>query len=151
MMLGVPGETDDDVDELVALSADLARIHPRIAYGLAPFVAKRNTPLDGTAFAGIDVVEDRLDRLRRGLATAGLAARVEVRPTSARWAWIEYMLAQGDSSAGLAAMDAHRAGGSFAAYKKAFAARGVAPTGPRARVPSSRELVELRRKQRDAS
>ncbi|MEO8700275.1 MAG: radical SAM protein [Kofleriaceae bacterium] len=145
MMLGVPSETDADVDELVELSGQLAAIHPRVAYGLAPFVAKRNTPLDGTAFAGIDVVEARLARLRRGLRTAGLAAKVEVRPTSARWAWVEYMLAQGESSGGLAVMDAHRAGGSFADYKKAFLARGVTPTGPRARVPSSQELIALRR------
>jgi len=146
MMLGVPSETDDDVDELVALSKELAAIHPRVAYGLAPFVAKRNTPLDGTAFAGIDIVEARLARLRRGLAAAGLARKVEVRPTSARWAWVEYMLAQGETSAGLAVMDAYRDGGSFAAYRKAFEARGVQPTGPRARVPSSLELIALKKK-----
>jgi len=145
MMLGVPSETDADVDELVELSRELAAIHPRVAYGLAPFVAKRNTPLDGTPFAGIDVVEHRLARLRDGLKAAGLGGKVEVRPTSARWAWVEYMLAQGESSAGLAVMDAHRAGGSFAAYKKAFAVRGVTPTGPRARVPSSQELIALKR------
>jgi radical SAM superfamily enzyme YgiQ (UPF0313 family) len=145
MMLGVPSETDADVDELVQLSRELAAVHPRVAYGLAPFVAKRNTPLDGTAFAGIDVVEDRLARLRGGLKAAGLAGKVEVRPTSARWAWVEYMIAQGETNAGLAIMDAHRAGGSFAAYKKAFVARGVAPTGPRARVPSSQELIALKR------
>lgn len=145
MMLGVPSETDADVDELVQLSKELAAVHPRVAYGLAPFVAKRNTPLDGAAFAGIDVVEDRLDRLRRGLRAAGLAGKVEVRPTSARWAWVEYMLAQGETSAGLAVLDAHKAGGTFAAYRKAFATRGVAPTGPRARVPSSQELIALRR------
>ncbi|HEY0479785.1 MAG TPA: radical SAM protein [Kofleriaceae bacterium] len=145
MMLGVPGETDADVDELVALSRELAAIHPRVAYGVAPFVAKRNTPLDGTAFAGIHLVEDRLARLRGGLAAAGLGGKVIVRPTSARWAWVEYMLAQGEASAGLAVMDAHRAGGSFAAYRKAFAARGVVPTGPRARVLSSQELITLRR------
>ncbi|MGN6104527.1 MAG: B12-binding domain-containing radical SAM protein [Kofleriaceae bacterium] len=145
MMLGVPSETDADVDELVQLSRELAAAHPKVAYGLAPFVAKRNTPLDGTPFAGIDVVEARLARLRSGLRAAGLAGKVEVRPTSARWAWVEYMLAQGESSAGLAVMDAHRAGGSFAAYRKAFAARGVVPTGPRARVPSSQELIALRR------
>jgi radical SAM superfamily enzyme YgiQ (UPF0313 family) len=145
MMLGVPGETDADVDELVELSRQLAAIHPRVAYGLAPFVAKRNTPLDGAAFAGIDVVEARLARLRGGLRAAGLAGKVEVRPTSARWAWVEYMLAQGETTAGLAVMDAQRAGGSFAAYKRAFAARGVEPTGPRARVPSSQELIALRR------
>jgi radical SAM superfamily enzyme YgiQ (UPF0313 family) len=145
MMLGVPTETDADVDELVQLSKELAAIHPRVAYGLAPFVAKRNTPLDGTPFAGIAVVEARLERLRRGLQAAGLGAKVKVRPTSARWAWIEYMLAQGETSAGLAVMDAHHAGGSFAAYKKAFAERGVEPTGPRARVPSSQELIALKR------
>ena len=74
--------------------------------------------------------------------------KVSVRPTSARWAWVEYMLAQGDARAGLAAMDAHRAGGSFAAYRAAFAARGAEPTGPRARVPSSAEVIALRRRQR---
>ena len=145
MMLGVPEETDADVDELVQLSKELAAIHPRVAYGLAPFVAKRNTPLDGAPFAGIHVVEDRLARLNKGLRAAGLADKVKVRPTSARWAWVEYMIAQAESNAGLAIMDAHRAGGSFAAYKKAFLARGVEPTGPRARVPSSAELVKLKR------
>ena len=136
-----------DVDELIALSTQLAAIHPNDAYGVAPFVAKRNTPLDGTGFAGIDVVESRLARLRKGLTKAGLGGKVEVRATSARWAWVEYMIAQAESVAGLAIMDAHRAGGSFAAYKKAFEARGVVPTGPRARVPSSQELIALRKKQ----
>ncbi len=145
MMLGVPSETDADVDELVALSKELAAIHPRVAYGLAPFVAKRNTPLDGSPFAGIDLVDHRLTRLRKGLAAAGIARKVEVRATSARWAWVEYMLAQGEARAGLAVMDAHHAGGSFAAYRKAFAAHGVEPTGPRARVPSSQELIALKR------
>ena len=56
------------------------------------------------------------------------------------------MLAQGESVAGLALMDAYRAGGSFAAYKKAFERRGVVPTGPRARVPSSLELIALKKK-----
>jgi hypothetical protein len=147
MMLGVPEETDADVDELVALSKELAAIHPKVAYGLAPFVAKRNTPLDGVPFAGIDVVEERIVRLRKGLMSAGLGGgKVVVRPTSARWAWVEYMIAQGESVAGLAIMDAYRAGGTFADYKKAFAARGVEPTGPRARVPSSLELIALKKK-----
>lgn len=146
MMLGVPQETDDDVDELVRFSADLSRLHPHIAFGLAPFVAKRNTPLDGAPFAGIDVVEHRLERLRCGLAARGVAGRVEVRPTSARWAWVEYMLAQADPHAGLAVIDAHRKGGSFAAYKRAFAEHNVVPTGARARVLSSNEIIALRRR-----
>ncbi len=148
MMVGVPGETDDDIDELIRFTGALLEVHPRIAYGVAPFVAKRHTPLDGAPFAGLAVVEARLARLRRGLQQ--YRGRAEMRPTSARWAWVEYMLAQGDQRAGLAVLDAHRAGGSFAAYKAAFAARDATPTGPRARVPSSAEVITLRKRARDA-
>lgn len=141
MMLGIPGETDNDVDELSRFCLELQKIHPRVALGLAPFVAKRNTPLDGEAFAGIRVVEDRIKRLRKGLK-----GKVVVRPTSARWAWVEYMLAQGTSKAGLAVLTAHRNGASFGAYKKAFAEHGCEPTGPVARVPSTSELIALKKR-----
>ena len=144
MMVGVPTETDDDIDELVRFAGDLVAAHPKVAFGVAPFVAKRHTPLDGTAFAGIDVVEHRLERLRRGLGV--YRGKALVRPTSARWAWVEYMLAQGDQRAGLAVLDAHRAGGTFAAWKRAFIERGAEPTGPRARVPSTAEIIALRRR-----
>jgi len=114
-MVGLPGETDDDIDELVRFSRELSKLIP-LALGVAPFVAKRNTPLDGAPYAGIRAVEDKLERLRKGLRGA-----VEVRPTSARWAWVEYLLAQGGVEAGARAHAAHRAGGSFAAWKRAFA------------------------------
>ena len=119
MILGLPTETDDDVDELVRFTGELSKI-VRTALGVAPFVAKRNTPLDGTPFAGIAEVEGRLERLRKGLGKVA-PKRTEVRPTSARWAWIEYVLAQGDGDAGLRAYAAHQSGGGFAAWKRAFA------------------------------
>jgi radical SAM superfamily enzyme YgiQ (UPF0313 family) len=119
MMLGVPGERDEDVDALIAESLELAAIAgpARVSLGVAPFVAKRSTPLDGEPFAGITLVEGRVERLRRGLA-----GRVELKATSARWAWIEYVLAQGGPSAGLAMLAGHRAGGTFGDYKRAFTA-----------------------------
>src|SRR5262249_6868797 len=48
--------------------------------------------------------------------------------TSARWAWVEYMLAQCGPEAGMAAMDGWRAGGRFAAWRRAFAARDWTPS-----------------------
>jgi radical SAM superfamily enzyme YgiQ (UPF0313 family) len=117
VMVGVPGETHEDIDECIAFASELSRLLP-VALGIAPFCAKRNTPLHGEPYAGIDVVEDRLDRLRRGLR-----GRVDVRATSARWAWVEWVLAQGGTAEGQAVIDAVRAGGTFAAYKRAFAAR----------------------------
>lgn len=114
VMLGLPTETDDDIDELIELSRELSSLVP-LSLGVAPFVAKRNTPLDGAPFAGMPLVESRLKRLRRGVR-----GRVDVRATSARWAWVEYVLAQGGRMEGLAVMDAVRAGGRFADWKRAF-------------------------------
>ncbi len=114
VMVGLPSETDDDIDELVDFTTDLSTRIP-ISLGVAPFVAKRNTPLDGAAFAGIPVVESRLRRLRRGVR-----GRVDVRATSARWAWVEYVLAQGGRAEGRAVLDAVHAGGRFSDWKRAF-------------------------------
>jgi radical SAM superfamily enzyme YgiQ (UPF0313 family) len=116
MMLGLPGETDADIDELARFSLELARVAPRVALGIAPFVAKRNTPLDGAPFEPIESIDAKLARLR-----AALKGRVVIRPTSPKWAWIEYSLAQGGMAAGRAAAHAARAGGRFADWKAALA------------------------------
>ncbi len=116
MMVGLPDETDEDIDELVGFATELSRLIP-LSLGIAPFVAKRNTPLDGQPFAGIDVVKRRLARLRKGVK-----GRVELRATSARWAWVEYVLAQGGEAEGRAVVDAVRAGGGFRDWQRAFEA-----------------------------
>jgi radical SAM superfamily enzyme YgiQ (UPF0313 family) len=119
LMIGVPSETDADIDECVAFTAQLSKVIP-VALGIAPFCPKRNTPLSEGVFAGVDVVSRRLDRLKRGLK-----GRVEVRSTSARWAWVEAVLAKGGIAEGRAVLEAVHAGGSFAAYEKAFRALGA--------------------------
>lgn len=118
-MVGLPGETLDDIDELVRFSLELSRIAP-LTLSISPFVAKRNTPLDGTPFEPIPSLAAKMARIR-----SGLKGKVDVRPSSARWAWVEYMLSQAGESAGLAAMDAWKEGGSFSAWKRAFARREV--------------------------
>ncbi len=120
-MVGLPFEEDEDIDELVRFTTELSAMIP-VALGVAPFVAKRNTPMDGSPFAGVKEVERKLERLRKGLR-----GKAEVRPTSARWAWVEYMIAQCGPEGGLAALDAWRAGGTFAAWKRAFEERGAKP------------------------
>jgi radical SAM superfamily enzyme YgiQ (UPF0313 family) len=117
MIVGLPEETEADIDELVEMAAELSS-HVPLSLGIAPFVSKRNTPLDGQPFAGIKTVQRRLKRLRRGVRRS----RVELRATSARWAWVEWMLAQGGRAEGRAVLEAVRAGGSFRDYERAFAA-----------------------------
>jgi radical SAM superfamily enzyme YgiQ (UPF0313 family) len=124
LMIGLPGETDADIDECSEFVTKLSHTLP-IALGIAPFCSKRRTPLDGQPFAGIDVVLQRLKRLERGLK-----GRADVRSTSAKWAWVEYVLAQGAAEEGLALWDAVRAGGSFADYRRAFEPLGYGIKGP---------------------
>jgi radical SAM superfamily enzyme YgiQ (UPF0313 family) len=114
-MIGFPDETTEDVDECIRFSLELAEIAP-LSLSISPFVAKRNTPLEDAPFEEIRSLESKLSRIR-----SGLKRRVDVRPSSARWAWVEYRLSQGNEDAGFAAMDAWRAGGSFSAWKNALA------------------------------
>lgn len=114
MMIGVPDENEADLDELIGFTRHLAE-KSRIVLGISTFVAKRMTPLDGTGFAGIKVVERRLKHIKKGLQGKAI-----VRPASVRWAWVEYVLAQGGPLAGEAVVEAVNNGGRFADYKRAF-------------------------------
>jgi len=133
-MVGLPGETMEDIEELVRFSIELSKI-ASLSVTISPFVAKRNTPLDGMPFEPIPSIDAKLTKIR-----SGLKGKVDVRPSSARWAWVEYMLSQAGESAGLAAMDAWKAGGGFSAWKKAFAGRDVKPFRYRP-VPDGRRRV----------
>lgn len=117
VILGLPGETPDDIDELADFALELQRILPRVALGVSPFVPKLHTPLGDARFEDIKVHERRIKQLR-----LRLKGRVDVRSVSPRWAWIEYRLSQGGPASGLAAWDAWRAGNRFADYRRAFTA-----------------------------
>ena len=114
MMLGVPEEGEEDLDELIRFTKDLSAISP-VAIAVSPFVAKRNTPLETEKFAGVDLLNRRLKRLRKSLAP-----KIDLRSTSAKWAWVEYCMAQGGLEMGHAALAAHSAGSGFGAWKSAI-------------------------------
>ncbi len=113
-MIGVPTETEADVDELIAFNTELSK-RVRLTLTFSTFVAKRNTPLDGKAFVGVKEAEARLRKIRKGLA-----GRAQIRPQSPRWAHVEYLLAQRGAESGEASVQAVHAGGSYRAWIKAF-------------------------------
>jgi radical SAM superfamily enzyme YgiQ (UPF0313 family) len=115
MMLGLPEETMDDIEDLIRFALELAAIAPRLIITVAPFVAKRNTPLDRSPFEAIAILEAKLARLR-----TGLRGHAKLAGESPKWAWIEYRLAQGGFAEGIAAMNAARAGGGFSDWKRAL-------------------------------
>jgi radical SAM superfamily enzyme YgiQ (UPF0313 family) len=120
MILGVPGETMEDIEDMIRFALELADLAPRLVITVAPFVAKRNTPLDRSPFEDVSILEAKLARLR-----TGLRGRVKLVGESPKWAWIEYRLAQGGFAEGRAAVQAARAGGSFSAWRAALSAPGA--------------------------
>lgn len=114
VIIGLPDETDEDIDELIELSRELSDILP-VALGASPLVPKLHTPLGDAPFGGIRPVDRTLKRLKKSLG--GVAT---VRSTSARWAWVEYRMSQGDQTTGLAALEAWQQGGRFVDWKRAL-------------------------------
>ncbi len=92
VMIGLPGETADDVSEFAALMNEFAGdLH--VVVSVSPFVPKRFTPLAGSPFAGVS-------NIRRATARLGvlLDRRVEMRAGSARQAETEYRLSTVDGA-----------------------------------------------------
>tara|TARA_Y100001934_G_C12298665_1_gene748745 strand:+ start:97 stop:1527 length:1431 start_codon:yes stop_codon:yes gene_type:complete len=123
MVLGLPTETDEDIETLAQEMTELSTILP-VALGLAILVPKRNTPLYSAPFIGIRESDRRLKRLRRALK-----GRANLRPVSTRWAWVEAVLARGGVGVGEAVLRAERAGGRFANYRREFESLGYFPDG----------------------
>jgi radical SAM superfamily enzyme YgiQ (UPF0313 family) len=113
-MVGLPGETDEDVAELAALLLEFPR-QLEVTAAVQAFVPKPGTPLAGAAMAPQNDLKRRLELLKK-LAKG----RYRVSPTSPRWSWIDWKLAHAGEAAGRIAIAAHRGGGDFAAWKRAI-------------------------------
>lgn len=114
VILGLPGETDEDREELAQFALKLRKTLP-VVLGISPFVPKFHTPLADSPFMGEKEAERALERLRRALR-----GRVEVRGPGPREAYIEYRLAQGGHAHAQAAIQAAAQGGSLTAWKRAL-------------------------------
>lgn len=114
VIAGLPGETEEDLEELIAFALQLRRTLP-VVLGVSPFVPKFHTPLADAPFVGEARAEAILSKLHRRLA-----GKVEVRGPGAREAYVEYRLAQGGFAHAEAALAAARAGGKLAAWKRAL-------------------------------
>jgi len=124
VLIGLPGETMADIDELARLALELAALAPKLSLTVSPFVSKRNTPLDHQPLEDIASLEAKLAFLRRKLR-----GHARLGGDAPKWAWVEHRLAQGGFAEGLAAAQAARAGGGFAAWKLALGTSGA--TQPR--------------------
>ena len=97
-MIGLPTETEDDIEEIIALASEIKergerrRSGCRIILAIEPFVPKAGTPFQRLPMAGEKVLRKRLSYLKRRLEKRG----IEVRSESVPWAVVQAVLSRGD-------------------------------------------------------
>jgi radical SAM superfamily enzyme YgiQ (UPF0313 family) len=109
-IVGLPGETDDDVRELATLSAEiLARTrehnpYGRVAVNLSPHVPKAQTAFQWEPMAEVETSMQRIKLVQRALGPLGIDVRFEA-PASQR---VQAILARGDRRLAPVLLDTQR-------------------------------------------
>jgi radical SAM family uncharacterized protein len=117
-MVGLPGETDADVDGIGRFVTEIGRLckgRP-VRFNLSPFVPKPHTPLQWAGFGDVVETQAKIDRVR---------ASITRRNVKAKWAnpecsYVEAMLARGDEKLGPVIEKVYREGGVFQEWTEFF-------------------------------
>jgi radical SAM superfamily enzyme YgiQ (UPF0313 family) len=107
-MIGLPGETDEDVISIVDLVRALAKVRGRAELGVsvAPFVPKPHTAFQWCGFIDRATFRRRRDILREVSTIRGSSLKVG----SYHEAWLEAVLSRGDRSLARALLEAAETG-----------------------------------------
>jgi len=99
-MIGLPSETDEDIEAIVNLTLkcksilDRQQTGCRIALNIAPFVPKAGTPFQWLPMAPLATLNHRLSLLKNKLSPRGIKIKVE----SPAWSEVQAVLARGDAN-----------------------------------------------------
>lgn len=119
-MVGLPGETDDDVQDLIKLALTCRELierrksPTRIILNVAPFVPKAGTPFQRCGMTEPQALERRLRMVRSSLRQRD----VEVKPESVDWSVAQAVLSRGDRR--LAQALTRLSGTSLASWRRAM-------------------------------
>ena len=114
-MLGLPTETDEDVQAVIDLVLAVRERFPRrITANITPFVPKAHTPFQWVAMAPVEGLKEGLTRIEQALRPRGVAVKAE----SPAWAAVQGVLSRGDSWVGRALV--RMKGRSLAAWRRAL-------------------------------
>ncbi|HEY9907385.1 MAG TPA: radical SAM protein [Thermosynechococcaceae cyanobacterium] len=115
-MVGIPGETPEDLDQTVAMMQAIKKAAPglRLTLGCSTFVPKSHTPFQ---WFGVDrQAEKRLQWLQKKLRPLG----AEFRPESYNWSVIQSLLSRGDRRLSKLLELTRHYGDSLGSYRRAF-------------------------------
>ncbi len=124
-MIGLPTETDEDVEGIVALALksqallDKGQKGCRLTLNLAPFVPKAGTSFQLMGMAGLPALERRINLLKDSLRGEG----IDVKAESPEWSQIQAALSRGGEDMAPVLADMEKV--SLAAWRRAVNKTGV--------------------------
>ncbi|MCX7669326.1 MAG: radical SAM protein, partial [Anaerolineae bacterium] len=134
-MVGLPTETDDDVQGIVDFTLRARALFKRkVAINATPYVPKPHTPFQWEAMAPARTIQARQNYLKRALARHDVAVDAD----SPQWAEIQAVLARGDRRLAAVLRDVARP--TVAGFHEALARHGLtAAEFTAARDPDARQ------------
>jgi len=97
-MIGLPSETDEDIEGIINLTLsgknilDRQQTGCRLSLNIAPFVPKAGTPFQWLSMTQPSILNRRLSLLKNNLAPKGIKLKSE----SPAWSQVQGVLARGD-------------------------------------------------------
>ena len=123
-IIGLPTETDRDIDEIIGLTRRIKHIFlkvgrdqkrlGRITLSITPFIPKPSTPFQWAPYEEINSLKRKLQLIKNELRREG---NVQVMHDLPKWGYIQTLLSRGDRRVGKILLAAHYKGGN---WRKAF-------------------------------
>ncbi len=98
-MVGLPSETDDDIEEITRLTLECKSIldkqqaGSRITLSISPFIPKAGTPFQWLPMESLRILNQRVSMLKNSLQPKGIKLKCE----SPAWSQVQGVLARGDA------------------------------------------------------
>ena len=122
-MLGIPTETQEDLDEIITLAGKIKTINKGfdLSFGFSTFVPKANTPFQWLGRDNEKSLEEKENYLRKELHKIG----VQINVSSPKWDYYQAVLSRGDSKLTDYLIEVHKLGGKIGAFRKAAKNLGI--------------------------
>jgi len=122
-MLGLPTETQADIDEFIRLAKDLKKEFKGfdITFSFSTFVPKPHTPFQWCARENTKSLEKKEAYLNKELHKLGMSPKF----SSVKWDYYQTLLSRGDSSLTDYLIEVYKQGGKLGAYKSAAKKLGI--------------------------
>ncbi len=122
-MLGLPTETQADIDEFLRLAKDLKTEFKGfgVTFSFSTFVPKPHTPFQWFGREDTKIIDSKIKYLTKGFHKLGVDAKF----SSPKWDYYQTLLSKGDSNLTDYLINVYKEGGKLGAFKKCAKELGI--------------------------